>query len=173
MLAVLGIVAASWGLGGTLAILGWAVYRLGLIGLETFSHTLSWYHWVVLVVWVLFMAHSEGYKGFQRGFSPRVAARIAYLKQHPTLLRTLLAPLFCMGFFGIQRRRQIVTFCLTLGIIGLVQLVSMLTQPWRGIVDIGVVVGLAWGIVSLAIFTAQAFTDASFNHSPQMPDSAS
>lgn len=166
---VLGTFAAAWGLGGTLWILGWAVYRLGLIGLDAFNHPLSWYHWLVLGVWVLFMAHSEGYKGFQRGFSPRVAARIAYLHQHPTLLRTLLAPLFCMGFFDIQRRRQIVTFCLTAGIIVLVQLVSMLSQPWRGIVDIGVVVGLGWGIISLSIFTLQAFTDDNFAHSPQMP----
>lgn len=166
---MLGNIAAAWGLGGVLGILGWAVYRLGEIGMESLGQDLSWYHWVVLVVWVIFMAHSEGYKGFQRGFSPRVAARIAYLRRHPRPLRVVLAPLFCMGFFDIERRRQIITFCLTLGILLLVQLVSMLSQPWRGIIDIGVVAGLIWGILSLALFSAQALTREHFHHSPQMP----
>jgi hypothetical protein len=38
-----------------------------------------------------------------------------------------------------------------LAIVGLVLLVGMLPQPWRGIVDAGVVVGLGWGIVALAV----------------------
>jgi hypothetical protein len=98
-----------------------------------------------------------------------VAARIHYLSQHVTPLRLLLAPLFCMGFFHVRRKRQIITICLTLGIIGLVQLVHLLAQPWRGIVDAGVVLGLVWGIVSLAVFTLQAFFSSDFRHSPETP----
>jgi len=62
------------------------------------------------------MLYSEGYKGFQKGYSPRVAARGHYLRDHSTLLRAILAPLFCMGFFHssivatlvifFKRRRQ-------------------------------------------------------------------
>jgi hypothetical protein len=35
------------------------------------------------------------------------------------------------------------------GVVALVLIVKSLPQPWRGIVDGGVVVGLAWGLVSL------------------------
>jgi hypothetical protein len=166
---MMGFVAALWGVMGICVIFGGAIYRLADIGMDAFSYPLSWYHWCVLVVWVLFMAHAEGYRGFQKGFSPRVAARVAYLKANPTPLWLVLAPLFCMGFFYIERRRQVVTYCLTLAIIVLVIIIPYLAQPWRGIVDLGVVVGLAWGIVSLLIFTMQALTDKSFSHSPEIP----
>lgn len=143
--------------------------RLGQMALDLPLLSLSWYHWAALVASIGFMGFAEGYRGFQQGFSPRVAARIRYLSQNVTPVRLLLAPLFCMGFFHIQRRRQIVTICLTLGIIGLVQLVSLLDQPWRGIVDAGVVTGLIWGLISLALFTIQAFSSSAFSHSPETP----
>jgi hypothetical protein len=166
---VLGSLAAIWGFSGSVLLFGSAIDRLSQISWQMFSQPLSVYHWAALVFSLVFMGFYEGYRGFQRGFSPRVAARIHYLSHHVTPLRLLLAPLFCMGFFHIQRKRQIVTICLTLGIIVLVQLVHQLVQPWRGIVDAGVVLGLVWGIVSLGIFTLQAFFSTDFNHSPETP----
>ena len=166
---MLGYIAALWGITGICLLLGSAIYRLGAIGWQTFSYDLSWYHWVGLAVSIVFMGFAEGYRGFQQAWSPRVAARILYLSHNVSPLRLLLAPLFCMGFFAIVRKRMIVTYCLTLGIISMVILVHQLEQPWRGIVDLGVVTGLAWGLASLLIFTLQAFFSRSFQHSPEMP----
>ncbi len=165
----MGSIAALWGMTGICLILGSAIYRLSAIAWQTFDHPLDWYHWLALAFSLVFMGVAEGYRGFQQAWSPRVAARVHYLAGNATPLRTLLAPLFCMGFFDIQRKRKIVTYCLTLGIIALVLLVHQLEQPWRGIVDAGVVFGLSWGLVSWLLFTLQAFTCDGFDHSPEMP----
>lgn len=165
----MGSIAACWGLLGVNLLFGYAIVRLTRIALQTFDYPLHWYHWAVMGVWILFMALGEGYRGFQKGFSPRVAARTAYLKDHPTLLRTLLAPVFCMGYFHARRRRQFATVALTTLIVCLVQIVSLLEQPWRGIVDLGVVIGLIWGIISLLAFSFQAFTRDDYPHSPELP----
>lgn len=166
---VLGYLAAVWGITGIGLLLGSAIYRLSSIGWQTFSYQLDWYHWLAMAVCVAFMGFAEGYRGFQQAWSPRVAARILYLSKNVSPLRLLFAPLFCMGFFSIVRKRMIVTYCLTLGIIGMVLLVHQLEQPWRGIIDLGVVTGLIWGVTSLILFTLQAFFGQRFNHSPEMP----
>ncbi|WP_372834025.1 hypothetical protein [Pontibacterium sp.] len=166
---MLGSVAALWGFAGISLILGSAIYRLSQIAWQMFEQPFSWYHWAALAFSVAFMGFAEGYRGFQKAFSPRVAARIYYLSKHVTPMRALLAPLFCMGYFHVRRKRQIVTVCLTLGIIVLVQFVHMLEQPWRGIVDAGVVVGLTWGLLSIALFSFKAFFGNGFNHSPETP----
>lgn len=163
-----GLVAATWGFVGVVLLLGNAIYRLSLVGSGTFSHPLLWYHWAALIVWVMFMAYKEGYSGFQRSFSPRVAARVVYLRNHPTLSRALLAPLFCIGFFHIERRRQFLVVMLTIMILGFVAIAHQLSQPWRGIVDLGVVVGLLWGVVSFGISTLKAF-DEPGRYSPYVP----
>ena len=68
----------AWGLGGVLFLLGFAVYRLGLRALEAWGtrSDWNWSHWTLLIVFALFMAVAEGYRGFQKKFSPRTAARI-------------------------------------------------------------------------------------------------
>ncbi len=165
----MGWVAALWGLVGLSFILAMPMYRLGLVGVDALSFTLSWYHWLFLIVWCGFMAFGEGYRGFQQSFSPRAAARLVYLRANPTPLRVLLAPLFCMGFFHIERKRMIITYSVTLMIIVMVQLVGLLEQPWRGLVDLGVSLGLAWGLVSVLIFTVQAFTRSDYAYSPETP----
>lgn len=166
---MLGYIAVVWGFIGIAFIFGNAIVRIGTIGLDTFAYSLNWYHWVALAFSVLFMGFAEGYKGFQRAYSPRVAARLLYLRDNVTPLRLILAPLFCMGFFHIRRKRMIITYCLLLGIITLIQLVHMLQQPWRGIIDFGVVVGLSWGTTSILLFVLKAFFTEKFEHSPEMP----
>ena len=165
----MGIVAALWGFAGIFLLLSSAIYRLTPMALDIPFAEIGLFHWVVLVVWVLVMAYSEGYKGFQKNFSPRVAARIRYLRHHPTLVRLLLAPVFCMGFFYTTPKRKIVAFGLTTGIILLIILVHYIPQPWRGIIDAGVVVGLTWGLTSMTLYTIQAMIRDHFNHSPETP----
>jgi len=166
---MLGTVAAVWGFVGVCLLFGSAIYRLGTMALDMSVQGFAWYHWVALIFSILFMGFAEGYRGFQQNFSPRVAARIRYLSRNVTPMRVILAPIFCMGFFHAERRRQIISFCLTGGIVVLVLLVRQLDQPWRGIVDVGVVLGLSWGILSLAVFTYQAFTREEFGYSPETP----
>ena len=101
--SMLGRLGAVWGIGGVVLLLGYSIARLSAVTLEAFHHEFSWYHWLALGLNVIYMAYSEGYYGFQRGFAPRVAARAKYLAAHPTLLSALLAPVFCMGYFHIRR----------------------------------------------------------------------
>ncbi|MCL5022619.1 MAG: hypothetical protein M1497_04500 [Nitrospirae bacterium] len=166
----MGMCGAIWGLGGVLLLLAGAVYRLSGIALAAFSFDLLWYHWGVLALSVLGMAYAEGYRAFQQRFSPRVAARARYLKDHPKLLHAVLGPFFCMGFLHATKRRKITSFSVTAGIVALILLVRLLPQPWRGIIDLSVVVGLAWGIISLVVFSVLAFTSDRFGYSPEVPE---
>ncbi len=163
-------IGAFWGLAGVLLLLGSAIYRLTPLAVDAFSYPFYWYHWLTLILIVFFMAYAEGYRAFQQAFSPRVAARALYLRNHPNLMHGLLAPLFCMAYFHAQRRRQITSISVTAGIIILVILVRFLDQPWRGIIDGGVVVGLAWGLVSLVVFEYRALTAGTFPYSPEVPE---
>ncbi|ETW92550.1 MAG: hypothetical protein ETSY1_43150, partial [Candidatus Entotheonella factor] len=155
---MLGIIGVVWGLGGVVFMLGYAVVRLFPVTMAAFEQPLQWYHWVCLISFVVFMAYSEGYRGFQQAFSPRVAARLKYLYDYPRPWHVALSPLFCMGYFYIQRRRCIAIYTLTLGIIVIILAVRLLSQPWRGIIDAGVLVGLTWGLVTVLISTQQAFS---------------
>jgi hypothetical protein len=75
-----------------------------------------------------------------------------------------------MGYFYATRRRKITSISLTLGIVLLIILVHFVPQPWRGIIDFGVVVGLAWGIVSLLAFSFQAMGRKPYPYAPEVPD---
>ena len=162
-------IAALWGLVGVCALVGSAIYRLTPRALEAINMGLNTWQWIALVIFAIFMLISEGYRGFQKRFSPRTAARVKYLYDHPNLLRGLLAPLFCMGYFHANRKTQLTAIILTLGIIMLVILVSFCPQPWRGIIDFGVVLGLSWGIATFVIFSIQALTQKDYPHSPETP----
>ena len=139
--------AALWGLSGVLLLLGQALYRLTPKALSTLQGELSGFQWGSLALFCLVMAYSEGYKGFYKAFSPRVAAR-AFIAHERSLWATFLAPAFCMALFDATRKRLIVSWILVSAIIALVLSVQLLPDPWRGIVDAGVVVGLAIGWVS-------------------------
>lgn len=166
----MGTLGAIWGITGVSLLLASAIYRLTPLAINAFLYRFFWYHWVSLALIVLFMAYAEGYRGFQQRFSPRVAARARYLRENPRVLYVLLAPFFCMGYFHATRRRKITSVSLTAGIIILVLLVRLLPQPWRGIIDAGVVIGLIWGLVSLFVFFLIAFISKEFAYSPEVPE---
>ena len=167
----MGAVGAIWGIAGVVLLLAGAVFRLSHPALEALSLPWLWHHRVFFLFVMVFMAYAEGYRAFQQRFSPRVAARAKYLLSHPTLFHVLLAPIFCMGFFHATKRRKITSISVTAGIIVLVLLVRAVSQPWRGIVDLGVVVGLTWGMVSIIMYSIKAFSFGDFTHSPDIPDS--
>lgn len=160
--------AAIWGFVGVVSFLTYAVIRLFQHTYILLDYSMTPLQWSALFITVVFMSYFEGYKGFQKGFSPRVAARVLYLSQHSTLIQGILAPVFCMGYFGTSRRRQISVIVLTLLLVGLVTAVKGLPQPWRGIVDAGVVVGLTWGVLSFALFVIKAFVSEDFPYSPEV-----
>lgn len=136
-------------------LLLFAVVRLGPMALELSALELQQIHWFALAVSILYMAYAEGYKGFYLAFAPRVIARATYLQANPRPLHVLLAPVFCMGYIYATRKRKLLSFGLTGMIVCFVLLVRLLPQPWRGIVDAGVVTGLILGIASILYFLAQ------------------
>ncbi len=140
--------ATIWAIGGFSALMLWAIYRLALITLEALQMPFGYTAWVLLIGNVLFMAWSEGYRGFQLGYSPRFARRTRQLLDSGTAPQRWLAPLFAMGYFDADKQRLITTYVLTAAIIGLILLFHQIPQPWRGILDAGVVVGLTWGLLA-------------------------
>ena len=167
---ILGYLGAFWGLAGIAALLGYSIWRLAGVAADAWSYDFRAYHWLVLAAHVAFMAWSEGYRGFQQSFSPRIVARAKYLIAHPRPAHVLLAPLFCMGYFHTSRRRMISVYVLTVFIITLIIAVRWLEQPWRGIVDAGVVVGLLWGVISMGAFTLRALTNPNYPYGPEVPE---
>jgi hypothetical protein len=152
---VRGVLAASWGVGGFLALLLAALYKLTQPALAALAMPLAPWHWLVLVVNTLAMAYYEGYRGFQLGYSPRLAARAYWLLRHADATTLALAPLFCMGFVRAPRRRWVSACLLTAMIVVLVVLFRLLPQPWRGVLDAGVLVGLAWGTLATVLACVQ------------------
>lgn len=161
-----------WGVAGVAAVLVYAAASLGSHALQALAAGLGPLEWTVLTVNTAFMAWAEGYRGFQRRFSPRVAARALNLYEDPTATRLLLAPFFCVGYFGATRRLQR-TVWLGTGLIILAVLVfNRLDQPWRGILDAGVMVGLMWGTVSLLWASWATFRERRAMVGAEVPASA-
>ncbi|MGE9296119.1 MAG: hypothetical protein ACQKBV_07530 [Puniceicoccales bacterium] len=163
-------IAMTWGLGGVFLLIGSAVYRLTPYAAEALQSGLTTFQWVAAILWSVFMLVAEGYRGFQKQFSPRVVARSKYLATHPKPLHVLLAPAFCMGFFHATKKRITVTWCLFTGIVILIIIVRTLPQPWRGIVDLGVVLGLAYGLLWILIYAAKCYGGGRFEVDPETPE---
>ena len=156
----LGVGGALWAVAGIAGLLAWAIVRLADIAIGALDEPFAWYHWAAIGAFVPFMAWSEGLRGFQRRFSPRVAERAMLIRTAPTAARVIFAPLFAAGFFGGSRREQVGACLGTVAIVALVILVHRLDQPWRGILDAGVVAGLTWGVVATVALSARAWRTA-------------
>ena len=145
---MLGRIGVFWGAIGVVGLLLTSVVRLSNIALEFLHYPTQTWHYVVLSVWVVFMAYSEGYKGFQQAFSPRVAARLLWLQNNPKPWLVLLAPLFAMGFVYASTKRYLISFTILIMVVVFIFIALNLPQPWRPILDAGVVIGLLWGAVA-------------------------
>jgi hypothetical protein len=159
-----------WGLAGVLALLGQAIYRLTPYAIDAATHPLTLFQLVVLIGWVAMNAYAEGYRGFHRAFSPRVVARAQALDADPRPWLVAIAPLYCMGLVHATRKRLVVSWILALGIVAIVIAVRLLDQPWRGIIDAGVVVGLGLGCVSILYYVVLARRGQPMPVSPDLPE---
>jgi len=142
---------AFWGIAGVAAVLVYAASRLATYAAVALANPLTPIEWLLLAANCGVMAWAEGYRGFQLRFSPRVASRALHLYEHPSPLRLWFAPLFCVGYFGATARLKRNVWIGTALIVLAVLLFNRVPQPWRGILDAGVVVGLAWGTLSLLV----------------------
>lgn len=168
-----GRAAAVWGIAGLSLLLVEALTRLIPRAWTLVHQDLSGFEAASLAGILVFFAAIEGYGGFQRSFAPRAAMRAALLveeapRQGP--LRLLLAPLFCMALIGAKQRRLIVNWCLFVGIIGMIAIVMRLPEPWRAMVDAGVVVGLSWGLVSTVVFGVRVILGHRFAVDLELPE---
>jgi len=165
-----GLLGFGWGLGGVLTMLVFAIVRLAPMAFELTTLPLNLIQWGVLAISVSYLAYAEGYKGFHKSFSPRVVVRANYLLQNPQLVTTILATLFCMGFIYATPKRIMTSVSLTAMIIFFVLTIRFMPQPWRGIVDAGVIVGLFLGVSSIIYYFIQfLFKPESLTFSPEVP----
>lgn len=144
-----GRLAVIWGISGVVALLGFAIVRLLAISMTAFGFSFSWAHWLVLGASILFMAYTEGYRTFQKVWAPRVVTRAFKLRHNWTPTRLLLAPLYSMSFFHASRKRRVTAWVTTTCIVLLIVFMNQMPQPWRGLIDAGVVVGLSWGVAAV------------------------
>ncbi|MGD8606482.1 MAG: hypothetical protein PVH21_04270 [Myxococcales bacterium] len=138
---------AAWGVTWVSLLLGRAVWRLTPIAIEPWAEgSMNVGQQALYVGWVVANAYLEGYRAFQLKFCPRVVSRAIYLGRNPRPLWVVLALPFCMSLFHSTRRQMTVSWSFIGVLILVIWWVRTLPQPWRGIIDGGVVVGLVWGI---------------------------
>ena len=158
---------ATWGVVCVLALLGQAVVRLSPIAWEAWrSPSLTVGQRVGFVLWVVFNAYAEGYRGFHLRFSPRVVARAFYLGDHPRPVDVVLALPYVMSLYHARRRQRIVSWTFIVLLVVVIAAVRALPQPWRGLIDGGVVVGLLLGTLSVVYFYVRGLA----GDPPPVPD---
>lgn len=161
--------AAWWGIGGTVALLADAIVRLfPVAAAPLLDGSITPAGGVGYLLAIAFMAYTEGYRGFQLRFSPRVVARARVLPQQPWWCG-LLAPLYCMGLVRATRRRLVGTWALIGAIVAMIVMIRWLPPMWRGAIDAGVVVGLSWGAISILVETARALAGQPSTVDPDLP----
>jgi hypothetical protein len=142
----------GWALIGVMALLGQALYRLTPHALKPIEDgTLSPTQVLLYAAWVAFSIYAEGYRAFHLAWSPRVVTRAWLIAERPRALHVVLAPIVAMGLLHATRKRLLISWTVTALIVAAVISLRHVDQPWRGIVDGGVVVGLAMGLASLVV----------------------
>jgi len=170
---LLGYLAASWGLVGFSAIIISAILRLWVYVEEISLESVGAFEICFAVIFTGFMLYAEGFRGFHKKLAPRFASRAKYLSENLNFIRILLAPFFCVGYFEARKSRIIVSFLMTIMIIGFVLIVRQFSQPWRGLIDIGVIAGLVLGLISMLYFFVSVIFLGKEAADPEMPDVSS
>ena len=138
-----------YSIGGVIAIFSSAIYRLYPHVKKSMSYEFSTLNWIVLAAYLIVMIVGKGYFALHRGFVPRVVNRSEQIIENGKLIDKILAPLYCMGFFKAPRKRMIISYVMIFFIVSFIVSASKIAQPWRGIIDLGVIIGLSLGILSL------------------------
>ncbi len=161
----------TWAVGGVLLLFANAVRRVGPIALEPLRQ--GWPGWRLAAAYagsVGLMGFGMGYQGLHKQFAPRVVVRawaMADRRVGPWV--ALLAPLASMGLVHGTRRRVITSWTMIGSMVGALVAVRILGQPWRGVIDAGVVVGLAWGMVAILLLAARAARGELPPADPELP----
>ncbi|MBL8955420.1 MAG: hypothetical protein JNK82_31890 [Myxococcaceae bacterium] len=142
--------AAVWGVLGLVVMLLEALARLTRLAWEGVVVQFAPLPFAVAVVWCVLNAYAEGYRGFQRRFVPQALDR-AFSIDGRSKLEVVLAPLKVLGVWRTDPKVMRRAWVMVVGITLLVMAVKQLPQPWRGVVDAGVVVGLGWGTVAMLV----------------------
>ena len=167
----MGTLFGLWGTLGVVALLANASVRLGARAAEAMGMDLSAGHWVFLAVWVVFNGYFEAYRAFHRGFCPRVGARVGWLVRHPVGWVGLVAPLFAMGLVYANKKRLIASWIVTTAVVGIIAAIRQLSQPWRGLVDAGVVLPLAYGAAACLFWGVRGLMGKPGAVDPDLPAS--
>lgn len=149
-----GKLVACWGIAQVTVLLGTSVVRLTDDAIAPWvDGSMSFAQKALFVVWIVANAYMEGYKGFQQRFSPRVVGRAKLLSERPvSFVHTLLALPYCLSLFDAPRREMVPRVIFLTLLAALIYAVKQLPPTWKGIIDGGVVVGLAWGMVATVVF---------------------
>lgn len=142
--------AAAWGVLGVVLMLAEALMRLTRLAWEGVVVQFQPLPFAVAVAWCLINAYAEGYRGFQKRFVPQALDR-AFSIDPSSVAEVVLAPLKVLGLWRTDAKAMRRAWIMVLGISALVFAVKQLAQPWRGVIDAGVVVGLGWGTVALVV----------------------
>jgi hypothetical protein len=159
----------AWAVGGVVMMLLEAVVRLGLVAVDGLGHGLTPAQALFAAAWVGFMVYAEAWRGFHLRFAPRVVARAVAIAADRRPFLVLLAPLAAMGLLWATPRRVRATWALVIGIVALILVVRALPEPWRAIVDLGVVLGLTGGTLSLGVHTVRAVRGRPTPMDPDLP----
>jgi len=152
----------AWGAFGVCGYLGYGVAKVVPIVLDGLGSIEAPWQWGLLAFTLFFFAYVEGYRGFQKGFSPRVVSRawvVAEESANAPFWHKILAPAFCIGYFHGTLKRVLTSWGVTSVIFAVVVGVKQLANPYRAIIDAGVIVGLIWGIVSIIALFATSLKD--------------
>lgn len=167
---IIAMVTMFWVVTGVSILLGGAIVRLTPHAFESFNGGLTVWQWILAGAWLVYMLVTEGYYGFQKRFSPRFAARCWYVVNDGRIVERLLAPIFCMGYFGSIRKRILTIWILTIVIIILIVGVRLLPQPWRGIIDLGVVAGLFYGLITVYLYLIKTVNLGKYISDPELSE---
>lgn len=162
---------ASFGIAWITYVLGEAIFRLVPLAIAPWRDgTLTPILKLVWIAWFIVNAYFEGYRGFQQRFSPRVVARAVYLGANPTPLRLIFALPFCLSMFHAKRSQLIFRWTFVTALYTLIYMVKFLPQPWRGILDGGVVIALVWGLGAVWYFFARYLLGLGHPVASDLPD---
>jgi len=159
-----------WSVVGILGLLVQAQLRLGKIAWEALSsESLTHNQLLLCIAWVVLNAYMEGYRGFHRRFVPRVVARANHLATAGDAFPRWLGPVYAMAYVRATPRAKYAAWGVTGAVLIAIFFVRRLSQPWRGIIDAGVVVGLLIGSVSLLLAAAQCLRGKVPTADPALP----